>query len=454
MAKESTVQYICSECGHIESKWNGRCPECGSWNSFVEERVISKKAKGAPADAAVMDDSVRMLSDIPIESAMRISSGMDELDRVLGGGVMRPSSVLVGGEPGIGKSTIMIQMLSNLSSSASVLYVSGEESPSQVRMRSDRLSLRTDSISVFCDTRLEALSEAIEKVHPGYIVIDSLQTLYSASLPSLAGSPNQVRACCMELSLLAKKIGAAVFFVGHVTKDGNIAGPKIVEHMVDTVLYFESAESGLRLLRASKNRFGSVDEIGLFTMDSDGLHGVKDPSSVFISRRTGNDIPSGIAFTPVVEGSRTFIVEIQALVVPAKGSMQRIYSDRIDSARVSRVAAILERHAGLVLSDQDIYVNVGGGMKLSEVSIELALALALYSSRMDVPISGQLAAIGELSLAGEVRPVSFSSRRMKALSDMGFKKVLTTDSKQCLETAPVNVKDVKNAIISAFSRNR
>ena len=454
MAKESTVQYICSECGHIESKWNGRCPECGSWNSFVEEKVISKKAKGAPADATVMDDSVRMLSDIPIESTMRISSGMDELDRVLGGGVMRPSSVLVGGEPGIGKSTIMIQMLSNLSSSASVLYVSGEESPSQVRMRSDRLSLRTDSISVFCDTRLEALSEAIEKVRPGYIVIDSLQTLYSASLPSLAGSPNQVRACCMELSLLAKKIGAAVFFVGHVTKDGNIAGPKIVEHMVDTVLYFESAESGLRLLRASKNRFGSVDEIGLFTMDSDGLHGVKDPSSVFISRRTGNDIPSGIAFTPVVEGSRTFIVEIQALVVPAKGSMQRIYSDRIDSARVSRVAAILERHAGLVLSDQDIYVNVGGGMKLSEVSIELALALALYSSRMDVPISGQLAAFGELSLAGEVRPVSFSSRRMKALSDMGFKKVLTTDSKQCLETVPVNVKDIKNAIISAFSRNR
>ncbi len=453
MAKESTVQYICSECGHIESKWNGRCPECGSWNSFVEEKV-SRKANGASADATVMDDSVRMLSDIPIESTMRISSGMDELDRVLGGGVMRPSSVLVGGEPGIGKSTIMIQMLSNLSSSASVLYVSGEESPSQVRMRSDRLALRTDSISVFCDTRLEALSEAIEKVRPGYIVIDSLQTLYSASLPSLAGSPNQVRACCMELSLLAKKIGAAVFFVGHVTKDGNIAGPKIVEHMVDTVLYFESAESGLRLLRASKNRFGSVDEIGLFTMDSDGLHGVKDPSSVFISRRTGNDIPSGIAFTPVVEGSRTFIVEIQALVVPAKGSMQRIYSDRIDGARVSRVAAILERHAGLVLSDQDIYVNVGGGMKLSEVSIELALALALYSSRMDVPISGQLAAFGELSLAGEVRPVSFSSRRMKALSDMGFKKVLTIDSKQCLETIPVNVKDIKSAIISAFSRNR
>ena len=454
MAKENQIQYVCTACGHTEPKWAGRCPECGGWNTFAEFRTSSRpKGKGDNAPP-VMDGSVRKLSEISADSAVRASSGMREFDRVLGGGVMRPSSVLVGGEPGIGKSTIMIQMLSALSEQGVTLYVSGEESPSQVKMRAERLGLKTDSISIFCDTGLESLSETIEKLRPAYIVIDSLQTLYSASIASVPGSPNQVRACCMELSLLAKKIGAAVFFVGHVTKDGNIAGPKIVEHMVDTVLYFESAESGLRLLRASKNRFGSVDEIGLFTMDSDGLHGVKDPSSVFISRRTGNDIPSGIAFTPVVEGSRTFIVEIQALVVPAKGSMQRIYSDRIDSARVSRVAAILERHAGLVLSDQDIYVNVGGGMKLSEVSIELALALALYSSRMDVPISGQLAAFGELSLAGEVRPVSFSSRRMKALSDMGFKKVLTTDSKQCLETVPVNVKDIKNAIISAFSRNR
>ena len=453
MAKESLLQYVCSECGHVESKWNGRCPECGAWNSFVEEKAVPK-AKGSSAVSPVMDDSVRKLSDIPIEKSMRISSGMEELDRVLGGGVMRPSSVLVGGEPGIGKSTIMIQMLSHLSSSADVLYVSGEESPSQVRMRADRLGLDSSHISVFCDTRLEALSEAIERVRPGYIVIDSLQTLYSASLPSLAGSPNQVRACCMELSLLSKKIGAAVFFVGHVTKDGNIAGPKIVEHMVDTVLYFESAESGLRLLRASKNRFGSVDEIGLFTMDGDGLHGVKDPASAFISRRTGDEIPSGIAFTPVIEGSRAFIVEIQALVVPAKGSLQRIYSDRIDSARVSRVAAILERHAGLMLSDQDIYVNVGGGMKLSEVSIELALAIALYSSRMDIPVPMQLAAFGELSLAGEVRPVSFASRRMKALSDMGFTRALTTDSKDGFHIVYDDVHDIKQAIVSAFKARK
>ncbi len=452
MARESAVQYVCSECGHVESKWNGRCPECGAWNSFTEEKAPLKLKQTGKEPQSVMDDSVRKLSDIPIESTMRISSGIDELDRVLGGGVMRPSSVLVGGEPGIGKSTIMIQMLSSLSESSSVLYVSGEESPSQVRMRADRLGLRSDSISVFCDTRLEALLETIGKLSPGYIVVDSLQTLYSASVASMAGSPNQVRACCMELSLLAKKIGAAIFFVGHVTKDGSIAGPKIVEHMVDTVLYFESAETGLRLLRASKNRFGSVDEIGLFTMDGTGLHGVKDPASVFVSLRGNGSLPSGVAFTPVVEGSRTFIVEIQTLVVPAKGSLQRIYSDRIDSARVSRVAAILERHAGLVLSDQDIYVNVGGGMKLSEVSIELALAIALYSSKMDVPVPCDMAAFGELSLAGEVRPVSFADRRMKALADMGFVKALSINSKSSSITRSVNVKDIKSALIAAFSK--
>ena len=261
--KEGAVRYVCSECGHIEAKWTGRCPECGSWNTFSEEKVVPKQ-KGKAEPAPVIDESVRKLSEIPYEKAMRVSSGIDELDRVLGGGVMRPSSVLVGGEPGIGKSTIMEQMLSNLADAAEVLYVSGEESPSQVRLRAERLGLRSDRISVFCDTRLEALLDIIERIRPGYIVIDSLQTLYSASVASLAGSPNQVRACCMELSLLAKRIGSAIFFIGHVTKDGNIAGPKIVEHMVDTVLYFEGAESGMRLLRASKNRFGSVDEIGLF----------------------------------------------------------------------------------------------------------------------------------------------------------------------------------------------
>ena len=449
--KEASVRYVCSECGHVETKWNGRCPECGSWNTFVEEKV-APRPKGKADVAPVIDESVRKLSDIPYEKAMRVSSGINELDRVLGGGVMRPSSVLVGGEPGIGKSTIMEQMLSNLSESAEVLYVSGEESPSQVKLRAERLGLRSDRISIFCDTRLETLSDVIERLRPGYIVIDSLQTLYSASVASMAGSPNQVRACCMELSLLAKKIGSAIFFIGHVTKDGNIAGPKIVEHMVDTVLYFESAESGMRLLRASKNRFGSVDEIGLFLMDDKGLQGMSDPAGAFLSSRSGNDIPSGIAFTPVVEGTRVFTVEIQALVVPAKSSLQRIYSERIDSARVSRVAAILQRHAGLQLSDQDIYVNVAGGMRLSEVSIELALALALYSSKQDMPLDRSIASFGELSLAGEVRPVPFHDRRIKSLVSLGYKRAIVAETAQHPVMEEVAAKNIKTALIAAFGR--
>ena len=448
--KESSVRYVCRECGHVENKWNGRCPECGSWNSFDEEKTAPVQ-KGRIEPQPVMNASLQKLSDVPYEAAMRVSSGIEELDRVLGGGVMRPSSVLVGGEPGIGKSTIMLQMLSALSENGNVLYVSGEESPSQVKMRAERLGLLSDQISIFCDTRLETLLETIEKVSPCYIIIDSLQTLYSASIASPSGSPNQIKVCCMEISLLAKKLGDAVFFIGHVTKDGLIAGPKIVEHIVDTVLYFESAETGMRLLRASKNRFGSVDEIGLFTMDGTGLHGVKDPSSLFLSSRGGNALPAGIAFTSVVEGSRTFSVEIQALVVPARSGYQRIYSDRIDSARVSRVAAILQKHAGLNLSDQDIYVNVAGGMKLSEVSIELALALALYSSKEGISLRSSVAAFGELSLAGEVRPVSFSERRLKNLADMGFEEVLTVDSKHHLPISVKKVGNIKAALIAAFS---
>ena len=454
MMKESSVRYVCRECGHVETKWNGRCPECGSWNSFEAETVTALPKSTKAVSKPVMDNEIKKLSEVPYDPGMRVSSGIDELDRILGGGVMRPSSVLVGGEPGIGKSTIMAQMLSSLSSQDSVLYVSGEESPSQVRMRSERLGLNTSSISILCDTRLETLSDAIERMKPGYIVIDSLQTLYSVSIGSIAGSPNQIKACCMELSLLAKKIGAAIFFIAHVTKEGNIAGPKIVEHIVDTVLYFEEAESGIRLLRASKNRFGSVDEIGLFTMESDGLHGVKDPSSIFLSSRGGDGLPSGIAFTPAIEGSRTFAVEIQALVVPAKTGLQRIYSDRIDSARVSRVAAILQKHAGLVLSDQDIYVNVAGGIKLNDVSIELALALALYSSKEDVPLSPDLASFGELSLAGEVRPVQFASRRMKALEEMGFGKVLSADSNDAKQIDCKAVRNIKAALIAAFSKRK
>ena len=453
--KEIQKRYVCSECGHTESKWMGRCPECNSWNSFEEEIVsIPNKSKIA-APSTSMDNKVRKLSEIRSDDAVRLSTGFDELDRVLGGGVMLPSSVLIGGEPGIGKSTLMLEMLSFLSTANDVLYVSGEESPSQVKLRGERLSLNLSNISIFCDTRLEILEETIEKLVPKIIIVDSLQTLYTSSVASMQGSPNQIRTCCLMLSNIAKRLGCAIFFVGHVTKDGSIAGPKIVEHMVDTVLYFESAENGIRLLRAAKNRFGSVDEIGLFEMDEKGLHGLKDPTEVFLSSRSDETLPPGIAFTSIVEGSRAFVVEIQALVVPAKSGLQRIYSDKIDVARVSRIAAILERHTDLRLSDQDIYVNVAGGIKLSDVSIELPLALALYSSKINRSLPYGLVSFGELSLAGEVRNVPFIERKHKAASDLGFELTVSPyiKGKKSSENL-VFVKSVKSAVVSAFGMSR
>ena len=429
----------------------GRCPECNSWNSFEEEIVsATNKSKASPPSLS-LDNRVVKLSEIRSDEAVRLSTGFDELDRVLGGGVMLPSSVLIGGEPGIGKSTLMLEMLSFLSTANDVLYVSGEESPSQVKLRGERLSLNLSNISIFCDTRLEVLEQTIEKLEPKIIIVDSLQTLYSSSVTSIQGSPNQIRTCCLVLSNVAKRLGCSIFFVGHVTKDGSIAGPKIVEHMVDTVLYFESAENGIRLLRAAKNRFGSVDEIGLFEMDDKGLHGLKDPTEVFLSSRADESLPPGIAFTSIVEGSRAFVVELQALVVPAKSGLQRIYSDKVDIARVSRVAAILERHTDLKLSDQDIYVNVAGGMKLSDVSIELPLALALYSSKINRSLPAKLVSFGELSLAGEVRNVVYLERKLKASSELGFDLVISPYIKgRSSSEAMIHVKSVKSAIISAF----
>lgn len=448
--KSSTI-YVCRECGREETKWTGRCPDCGSWNSFEEKTLSSVNVDD---NKTVIDKDVRKLSEVPYEKTMRVSSSINELDRVLGGGVMRPSSVLVGGEPGIGKSTLMLQLIASLSEYGSTLYISGEESPSQVRLRAERLNLPTEKIQIFCDTRLEAIIETMERIEPNYIVVDSIQTLSSSALDSTAGSPNQIKTCCMELSLRAKKKGSAIFFIGHVTKDGLIAGPKVVEHMVDTVLYFESAENGIRLLRASKSRFGSVDEIGLFEMNEHGLRGVKDPTEIFLSYRDKEAVPPGIVFTPIVEGSRTFIVEIQALVVDARNGYQRIYSDKVDSNRINRVEAILMRHSGLDLSNQDIYINVAGGVKLSEASIDLPLALALYSSKTNTSLPSNVASFGELSLAGEVRPVTFQERRIKSLNEMNFSKCITSSSS--IKGTMINVvssKDIRSAICAAFKKS-
>ncbi|MDY4889523.1 MAG: DNA repair protein RadA [Sphaerochaetaceae bacterium] len=423
--KESQV-FACNNCGYQSPKWLGRCPECGSWNSFEEETVaqVSSSGKGSSIPTPNSSEKAQRLSDVVIEPEFRFSTGMDEFDRVIGGGLNKGSSVLLGGEPGIGKSTLALQVLEKVSHTYKVLYICGEESSAQIKQRAIRLGLDMDNIIIYCDTRLDQIIQTIRKEKPTLMVVDSMQTLASAEVPSVAGSVNQIRACSLEIIMAAKQISSAVILIGHVTKEGLLAGPKVVEHLVDTVLYFDQASSGVRLVRASKNRFGSIDEIGIFRMTEKGLEPVKDSQGLFISDRTQKDIPSGIAFTAVVEGSRTFLVEIQALVVNAKSGYSRVYSDKIESARVTRIAAVLERHAGVQLSDKDIYVNVAGGVRLVDVAIDLPLALALFSATSSIPISGGTVSFGELSLAGEVRPVSFLEKRAKAASELGFRKAV------------------------------
>lgn len=444
--KGKAIQYVCSQCGHVETKWLGRCPECGGWNTFEEEAVTTSADM---TKSVVLSDGGKAvpLKDVQVEPGYRFSTGISELDRVLGGGVMKGSSVLIGGEPGIGKSTLMLQMASLCIRDRSILYVSGEESPGQVKLRGERLRLDVDRISIFCDTRVEAISEVLEETKPQMVIIDSLQTLVSAEVPSPAGSVNQIRATSTALVGMTKRLGISLFLIGHITKEGILAGPKVIEHLVDTVLSFEQSGSGVRIIRALKNRFGSVDELGIFTMGEKGLEPVRDPSLFFISQRAGNVTPPGIAYTAVTEGSRTFIVEIQALTVSTKSGYSRVYSDRIDSARVLRVSAILERHAGLALGEQDIYVNVGGGVKLNEVAIELPLALALWSAYRGVALPGRLVSFGELSLAGEVRPVGFSDKRIKAAVEMGFTRLMVPKGTKSGKLTNVSiVEGVKEAI--------
>jgi DNA repair protein RadA/Sms len=362
------------------------------------------------------------------QEGKRISSGIGELDRVLGGGVMKRSSILVGGEPGRGKSTLRLQAAAAAETGGRVLYISGEESAGQVRMRADRLGImgkggRGERIEIACSGNLEDIQALLEAAKPVFIMVDSVQTLYSPELGPGPGTLNQMNLCAHELISWVKEHDAALFLVAHVTKDGIISGPKNLEHLVDTVLYFEQNEGDSRFLRAAKNRFGSVDEIGIFTMGEGGLVPVGDPSLLFLVRREGA-LPPGVATAAVLEGSRTLLVEIQALTVPAKGSMSRVFSDRIDSARVSRVAAVIERHLGLRLSDQDLYVNVAGGIRITEVGVELALAAALYSARTGIPVPGAAAIAGELSLAGELRPIRRLGGRIRTGRSLGFDRFL------------------------------
>ncbi len=453
MAKKKRF-FECGSCGHQEPKWTGRCPQCGEWNTFTENTIDpGRKSSGVKSRQAFSTP----LNSIDPGEGIRFTSGINELNRVLGGGMMKGGAILVGGEPGIGKSTLMIQAADRFPSPGKVLYISGEEAPGQIKMRAERLGINRD-IEVLCESELDPILSTLGSVKPLLVIIDSIQTLVSPEAGMVPGTPNQLKYCCHDLIQWTREHGAALFLVAHITKEGTIAGPKVIEHMVDTVLYFDNSQSDIRFLRSTKNRFGSVDEIGLFTMTSEGLQEVSDPSSLFLVERK-DEIPPGIATVPVFEGSRVLLIEIQALVVPAKGGLSRTSSDRVDPRRVSRIAAVLEKHLSLRFSDQDLYINVAGGMNLKETGIDLAIAMALYSARTGVSIPCDTVVAGELSLAGEIRPIPHLDKRVKTACEMGFTRVIGP-SRSALRKEGERQEDykkaasLKDAVALVFGKNQ
>lgn len=453
-AKQQKPGYECALCGHREAKWLGRCPECGEWNTLRESAAPFSGKRSAASGAAGVNGvkySVPLDAVDPAEGA-RSPSGLAEVDRVLGGGIMRGSSVLIGGEPGIGKSTLLLQIAALAGSPGRVLYISGEESAAQIRLRADRLGLRREGLEVLCTGDLAEALATLDRMKPVLFVVDSLQTLASADAGSVPGTANQVKYCALELSDWAREHGSGCFLVAHVTKDGLIAGPKAAEHTVDVVLMFEQSDTDVRFLRSTKNRFGSTDEVGLFTMTERGLAELTDPSSVFLVKRDG-EAPAGSAIAATWEGTRAILVEIQALTVPGKAALSRVYSDRIEAARVSRIAAVLEKHLELKLSDQDIYVNVAGGMRLSEPGVDLALAAALYSARTGLALPSGAVLAGEVSLAGEVRPVKRMTGRARAAKAMGLDSVIGPPEARDQAKDPAQDSWVRVANIGAMVRS-
>ena len=444
--KNGSIIYKCSNCGYTQPRWLGRCPECGEWNSL--EEIIIDRNNITPAGRrkeAVEKQKPVVLSTIEAQKNTRLSTGIDEFDRVLGGGATKRSAILLGGEPGIGKSTLLLQTAASIAiKDAKVLYISGEESAAQIKERADRLGLICNGINILCTSRLEDSLDALDSLNPAFVIIDSIQTIYSAEAGIIPGTVNQLKYCANEFISWVKERESVLIMTAHVTKEGTIAGPKSLEHMVDTVISFERNADDIRFLHAQKNRFGSVDEIGIFSMTEKGLEPVINPTSLFLTKRKENQ-PAGVACTPVFEGSRVFLVEIQALTVPAKASISRIYSEKIDSGRVARVAAVIEKRCGLCFSDQDIYVNVAGGIKLSESSIDAALAAALYSARTDIAVKNGTAVFGELSLAGEIRPVTKTKQRIKAAEGLGFTSILSPASDD-----KAGIQDIKTLIKTIF----
>ncbi len=430
MAKTKTV-FACSACGHTSARWLGRCPQCEAWNSFVEETVAPAKSRAAHARP---NGGPLRLADIAEARYDRMRSGLREFDALLGGGLVAGSLVLLGGPPGAGKSTLLLQIVDALATrGAAAIYVCGEESAAQTKLRAARIGAG-EGLLVFPETNLRAILDVCEQRSPDVIVIDSIQTMSLPDVESYAGSVSQIRDCTQALMEFAKRTGCAVFIVGHVTKDGAIAGPRLLEHLVDTVLYFEGDASGeYRIVRAYKNRFGGVDEICVFSMDDAGLHEVADPSALFLAERA--ERPSGSCVVPSVVGSRPVLVEVQALVGETSYGTPRRLATNVDPARLTTIVAILERRAGLHLGGHDIYCSVAGGLRIVEPAADLGIALAIASAYRDVPLARNVAAFGELGLSGEVRHVSHAIRRATEATKLGFTRVIAPDNARTLAQA-------------------
>lgn len=441
--KNKTI-FFCSECGNESYKWTGKCMACGAWNTMIEQKVTKQSSQKTTANSITEVSKPKKLSEIEITDDERTSTGINEFDRVLGGGIVKGSLVLVGGDPGIGKSTLLLQMCQTIKTDSTILYTSGEESQKQIKIRAERLSVTNPNLLFLSETNMTEIENAISKVNPDFLIIDSVQTIFCPEIDSAPGSVTQIREVTLNLMRIAKTNNISVFLVGHVTKEGAIAGPKILEHMVDCVLYFEGESHHFhRILRGVKNRFGSTNEIGVFEMCSNGLAEVENPSKMLLSEMPAN--VSGTTVTCTLEGTRPILAEIQALTTKTNYPAPKRTASGIDYNKMALIIAVLEKHSKLRLSTQDIYVNVAGGMRLYEPAIDLSIAVAIASSCMDFLIPTDTVAIGEIGLTGEIRSVTAIDKRITEAEKLGFKKIIVpAGNAKAVTSSSIEIVPVRN----------
>ena len=449
MAKAKTI-FVCNECGYESAKWLGKCPACNEWNSFVEEKIQNTKDTLVAGSETKKVNKPMALNSVEGKESFRTSTGFTELDRVLGGGIVKGSLILVGGEPGIGKSTLILQLCDKIKGEGKVLYVSGEESAEQIKLRADRLNIKNDDLLFLGETDIDNIQTSILEINPKLVIIDSIQTMYSDEITSAAGTVSQVREITARVMKICKTNNITTIIIGHVTKEGNIAGPRVLEHMVDTVLYIEGERYfSYRILRSVKNRFGSTNEVGMFEMQNEGMVEISNPSQILISEREENTPGSVVVAT--MEGSRPLLIELQALTSTTVFGFPRRTANGFDTNRLTLLMAVLEKRAHMNLTNQDIYLNVVSGIKVSEPAVDLAVVLAVASSYKNVSIPKDFVAIGEVGLTGEIRSVNFIEKRLKEVEKLGFKTCIIPESnkkllKEDFKLDIIGMKNVNEAI--------